>query len=481
MIQKFEYVPVTETSHPYATAAVKCRFPEVGYVEDEYFMHGTANVYAHHQGELMVAAADAPYVTRLLIRRPRDVKRFSGNVVVEILNATNFMDIDRVWVASREKLIRDGDIYVGISSKPTTVPVMQKLDPERYAPLSWKNPRKPRVPVELTASQAGALSSDTETGLFWDMLLELPGALKDASISPIKEYLPFYTYLAGWSQSGCYMVTFVNCFAYKDLKNIQEPIYDGYFSTGAVPSAAPGVNQEESIRASALVDPEVPGRLRKLYQPFIEIHTESENAHMGSFPTQTPDSDAEDFRYRAYDIPGASHDVKDNMIDYYALDPDLPKTGIFPGYGGMEPYPNDYPYNFIFHRALNMLFDWVRKGVKPPHVPRIQVDEKEDNVVDESGNAVGGWRTAFLEYPTCTYVPVSTPLKPDFAFGCGLFGHKKPFGAEELKKRYGSLAQYKKMVEDMADKQIREGMLEAADKDDYISMATGFAAEGGLQ
>lgn len=480
MIQKFKFIPTTEKSHPYATAAVKCCFDKRGYAEDEYFIYGTSNVYATKNGKAEIVYADAPYVNRILIRRPKDKAKFSGNVVVEILNSTNYMDIDRVWVLAREKFMRDGDIYIGITSKPITIPVMLKLDSSRYAPLSWNNSRKPTLHDSQLGNLTGASKGATEDGLFWDMLIDLPGALKDKEKSPLKDYLPFFTYLSGWSQSGGYMIRFVNTFAYLDPNNIKKPLYDGYMSTGAAIIATPGLNQEESVYCSA-EDKSVPWKLGKVYQPFMEIHTETENAPLGNLEARKADSDADDFKYRAYDIPGASHDTKDNMVDYYYLDPDLPRTGIFPNYGGCEPYVNDYPYNFIFHRAFNMLFAWVRDGKAPPSIVRIPTDFHGRNMHDETGNAAGGWRTAFLEYPTCVYHIVSTPLKPDYAFGCSCFGYKQPFTAEELKKRYGTLEAYRKLVTEMADKQAAEGMLEPADRDEYVRLAVGFAAEGGLK
>lgn len=480
MINRFEKIAITDSSYPYARAAEKCHFEERGFLEEEYFIHGTANVYAARNGKAEVVCADAPYVNRILVRGPQKTERFSGNVVVEILNATNYMDIDRVWCLTREKIMRDGDVYVGITSKPVTIPVMRKLNSRRYAALAWKNPRPAGKHDSLLGNMEGASCGETEDGLFWDMLRELPGALKERADSPLREYGRFYIYLAGWSQSGAYMVRFINTFAYMNPEEKENPIYDGYFSTGAAGYVVPGLNQEESAYPAAK-NKEIPWMLDKCYQPYMEIHTETENARLGVMEARRENSDSDDFKYRAYDIPGASHDTKDNMVDYYYLDPDLSATGIFPNYGGKEPYVNDYPYNFIFHRALNMLFDWVREGKKPPTLPLIPVDFSGRNVCDENGNAAGGWRTVFLEYPTCTYYSMATPLKPEFAFGCTCFGYKEPFSEEELKKRYGTLENYRALVSAMAKKQVSEGLMEAADLEACIELAVTFAREGGLK
>ena len=118
MLKSFTYQPVTETSRPFAAAAETCGFAEKGYVEDEYFQTGTANVYEENPDlSPEILYPDAPYTTRVLIRRPADPGAFSGNVVIEILNSSANIDIDRMWVNSWPFFMRNGDIYVGISSK----------------------------------------------------------------------------------------------------------------------------------------------------------------------------------------------------------------------------------------------------------------------------------------------------------------------------------------------------------------------------
>ena len=98
MITKMIQIPVTEENYPFQSAAKKCNFDAIGYIEDEYFMSGTANIYTekdkNHQVEPIFEGA--PYTTRLLVRRPADPAKFSGNVVIEILNASALMDIDRI-------------------------------------------------------------------------------------------------------------------------------------------------------------------------------------------------------------------------------------------------------------------------------------------------------------------------------------------------------------------------------------------------
>ena len=85
MIQKIENIPITDVSYPVTRAANLCGFAERGYVEEEYFMYGTANVYGMQDGacgfagEAVIRFADAPYVNRFLVRRPADISKASGS------------------------------------------------------------------------------------------------------------------------------------------------------------------------------------------------------------------------------------------------------------------------------------------------------------------------------------------------------------------------------------------------------------------
>ena len=144
MIKSIREIPVSTASYPFASAARYLDLGKYGYEEKEYYMEGTANVYESvgNTGEVTVKYKEVPYVNRLIIRAPQDPARASGNVVVEIINPTSFMEIDRMWILSYEKLMRGGDIYVGITSKPNTIAKLVEFDRERYGCLTWPNPRE---------------------------------------------------------------------------------------------------------------------------------------------------------------------------------------------------------------------------------------------------------------------------------------------------------------------------------------------------
>src|SRR5215831_9937975 len=71
---------------------------KVGYVEEEYFVSGTANVYDWGaDGKPMVKGPNVPYTTRIRVRRPKDPAKFSGSVMVELPNTARRFDWDMMW------------------------------------------------------------------------------------------------------------------------------------------------------------------------------------------------------------------------------------------------------------------------------------------------------------------------------------------------------------------------------------------------
>src|SRR5205085_8016725 len=82
-------LPVTADSYPFLAANKSTPafdLSKVGYVEEEYIVSGNANVYDWAaDGSLNVKTPNAPYGTRILVRRPSNSARFSGTVIVEPL------------------------------------------------------------------------------------------------------------------------------------------------------------------------------------------------------------------------------------------------------------------------------------------------------------------------------------------------------------------------------------------------------------
>lgn len=91
------HVPRTVESYPF-NAADHAREPVDlaghGYVEEEFFLSGYANVYTKADGTLGVERSDVAYTNRILVRRPAQANPASGTVIVDIYNASNGYDIN---------------------------------------------------------------------------------------------------------------------------------------------------------------------------------------------------------------------------------------------------------------------------------------------------------------------------------------------------------------------------------------------------
>lgn len=455
MIQRIYRKASTSSSHPFPSATHKLGFEKAGYVEEEYFFEGTANVYEENgERSKKILHENMPYCNRFLVRKPADAERFSGNIVVEILNATAGFDIDRMWIVGAKELMRNGDIYVGITSKPDVLDSMMSADSERYAPISWKIPYiRPENRYGVTDRRALPKKQDCETGLFWDMLTDMAERLRtDEAMIPkgAKRYL----YLLGWSQSAVYMYTYLNYFAFPEAGN---SIFDGYLAAGGVHSFIVPLNQNDYGRETDVRR----NMITYMPVPFISVQTESENAYFDGLTVRQEDSDEENLKYRIYEIAGATHDTKFSLLDYYAEDQDMERTGCKPGYDRfLDDYPNDYPYEYCFYAIYRMLFSWVREGTCPPHGERIAVDSDGENRKDALGNAIGGVRTPFLDVPVAAYYPYFAIKRENGVIDKhGLFGHTEPFSKHKFEKLYGSIEYYRKLVEHSAKEQETRGFL----------------------
>ncbi len=118
-----------------------------GYVEEEYYLLGLAPAITASGEHLF----DAPYVTRFLIRKPKDPGRFNGTVVMEPFSWMG--ERGAGWILTRNYLMRKGYAFAGYTlsiNRPANDPKTLDWDPEprnlnldfmrrydykRYAPL----------------------------------------------------------------------------------------------------------------------------------------------------------------------------------------------------------------------------------------------------------------------------------------------------------------------------------------------------------
>ena len=112
-------VAVTADSHPFAGAAftqAPIDLAARGYVEEEFLVSGTGNVYDWNtDGTLATRASALPYTTRILVRRPSTQARFSGTVLVDVANQGAAFDTFAVWGQLSDHLLANGHAYVALT------------------------------------------------------------------------------------------------------------------------------------------------------------------------------------------------------------------------------------------------------------------------------------------------------------------------------------------------------------------------------
>src|SRR6266487_440933 len=380
-------IPVTADSYPFGAAdhtLVPQDLAKVGYVEDEYFVKGKANVYDWPApGPAVVRTASAPYTTRILVRRPAKAAHFSGNVVVEMLNPSNLFDLNIGWALTHRQFIRNGDAWVGITAKPISVVALKNFNPHRYR------------------HQRG---------------------------SPVRHVYGF-----GYSQTGGYLYDYINAIhplAVRD--NNGRPVYDGYIvavAGGAFVGAVP-INQ--CAAAPPVGDPR--RQFNNVGVPIIHIMSQSD--YLIGIGARRPDSDAFADRYRHYEMAGAGHATPDEL--YFGPAPDdIVKAGRTPPSLSCNEGPRSrFPSNIFFDAVMHNLDSWVSEGVAPPHADPILV-QNGAAVLDQFGNVVGGLRSPFVDVPTSTWFGSSTG-----ASFCFIAGHEVPFDQARLRQLYPTHGAY---------------------------------------
>lgn len=464
-------LPVTEDSSPFNAVAHQTTpidLTMAQYVEEEYFISGKANIYQWSAtGTTEIRTPNTPYTNRIIVRKPSDPKKISGNVFVEMVNSTSTYDSQVLWYANHDKFLRDGDIYVGITTKPIAIKALKKYDPIRYAPLSWANPLPPEqrgiTPGNYMPSGVPGSFPETEDGLIWDIISQTGALLRSTSASnPLHGYNVEKIYSIGASQSAILLTTYINAIHPTVSLANNKPIFDGYLLTvGAYPLQ---IHQDAPILLPT-GDPRI--TIRNCDVPVIRIMSETDFRSMGPWPflaARRADSDSPSDRFRLYEIPGSSHSTfytiqfrsgKDELAAIGKKKPDI-----------LNYVPNNFPSQYIFRGALVNLDKWVRQGTPPPHASPIElndsVTEKDvfGNTVpvimrDQFGNALGGLRTPYLDVPIATYAP-NSPQNP-------LSGQMFLFDQERLQQLYSTHEMYVQRFSEKVDVMVNSKWITAVD------------------
>jgi len=464
-------IPVTETSYPLMAAGRTLGapdLPKLGYVEEEYIVSGTANVYDWlADGSLKVLAPNGTYATRILVRRPASAGRFSGNVVVEILNNARRYDWAMMWGYMHDGLIERGDAWIGVTM-PGGIAGLTKFNPTRYSGLSFSNP----TPAAPCPGGAANTVSPSEEGLRWDMLSQVGAMLKsNLPGRPLASLRVQYVYM---TTQNVDMVTYMNAIHPTAKLENGKPVYDGYLMKSPLAPAkinrcatAPAKDDRRSI-------------IRNVGVPVIGVAAQGEVLATSVF--RRPDSDVIGDRYRLYEIAGASHIDKS---PYHSLPVFADQTLTGGNVLGTPDWPfaakctPDIPLTelplmtYVFDAAFVNLDQWVRKGTAPPRGALIELKNAgaadASIVLDEFGHGKGGVRSPYVDVPVATYFTNTTGPGT-----CPELGHKTVFDAARFTALYGSASKYASRVSQSVDALVRQHWFTESDAKKMKSEASAF-------
>ncbi|MDD9959562.1 MAG: alpha/beta hydrolase domain-containing protein [Gammaproteobacteria bacterium] len=400
----------------YAASAIELNAN--GYVEEEFFIEGTANQYSNPElatGE--VIDSGHRYRSRLIVRRPQ-AEDFNGIVIVEWINVTGGPDKDIDWWLSGTHFIRNGYAYVAVSAQQMGIDTMKEWSPQRYGTLD--------------TTHDGMVARD---GLSYDIFSAVGRAINRLGESTppgqvdILDGLKAELIIAtGHSQSASRLAVYLN--------NIHplEPIYDGVMVHGGG------------------------GRIRDDQETKIfKIMAETDMARRAADPQ--PDTDT----FIQWEVAGTSHADYDFEIEYSKLRllrDGLPIAQAEARDVGCElPAHSRIPFRDPFNAAFEHLVRWIKEDVRPPGAEPLRVARMMPEVEfarDEYGNILGGIRLAEHAVATAKNTGMNSGVTNRFCF---LYGSHEPFDKETLDSLYPSHEAYVNAVKAVVQQNLEAGYI----------------------
>lgn len=420
-----------------------------GYEEEEYYLSGVAPAITA-DGKI---AANAPYVTRFLIRKPKDPARFNGTVIIEPFSW--FGERAAGWILTRDYLTRRGYAFVGYTLNINAPPrdpkfppdasgnsqdarqyggivnfdFMRRFDYARYAPLgSYYDEHRfrrggapdPFVPQAqgISAGLALLLKSNLPDGPAVGLRIER-------------------VYVNTWAVNAQIWMDYLDQGRHQQWRMPDgRPLIDAYM-TGRL---AYGEVAGPSLRVPRHMPQDA---------PFVTVFSQSETLHDAAEGIALP-PDTDRPRLRYYEVMGTPH---------------LRKADL--GTGEVEPMPNqggkpndprcqqiyDEPSEMPFSALLDGLDRWVRLGLPMPREQRVTRRGKGVARDSRTGNIIGGVQPPWIMAPAAEYWT-------DYETGCGVvYDTKVPYSAARLRALYGDYDTYLRRYEQAKRQSVAQGYL----------------------
>ena len=506
--------PVKDPGHGYPFNATPMDLARQGYVEEEFFIQGTADRYnTPPMATGTVAEGGHSFKTRIVVRRPASASRFNGTVIVEWTNVSQGHDNEADWFQSGAHFVRAGYAWIGVSAQRVGVDALKQWGPARYGTLD--------------VSEGGAITNDA---LSYDVFASAARAARGQAGASVMGGLKAERLIAtGHSQSAARLYT------YFTSVHPLAPVFDGVVLHGG----------------GGLVRQDLDVKVWKFL---------SETDVPGSLATGQPDTD----RFRHWEVAGTSHlDAQlsrglgrlglraagGTPVDGVPSGPTISGGGA--GIGNFQDassQPNDGCEKPIFsrvpsHYVQNALYDhfarWIKDGTPPPTAKHLELNIAPPGsegpgrsggtggaaepagagraggtgrvdapggagepagagglvesgrsggtgrvdapagrgrggpqpiryviARDDNGNALGGIRLAEHAVPTAT-----NSGQNGGGMFCGLLGSHEAFDSAKLASLYSSHDAYVAKVREVTEKNLKAGYIVKADADTTIEAA----------
>jgi hypothetical protein len=388
--------------------------PALKYVVKEYLMSGIA------QGQ--------PYTTRILVRRPSDVKKFSGIIVAEPMHPSG-----NSWMFHFVHTYAMKQGHISLEIVTGNQQLFTTANMERYKDLQIAGNQANEI-----IAQAGLLAkSGRRDGPLEGLVVRkmiLMGT--SASAGTVTQYLP------------AHMV-----YRAQEMK----PIFDGF-----LPTSQGGANPIMKVDVPLILMPTM---------------TEVVSGAAGGNRYRRPDGDAPGDQFRIYEVAGMAHN--DSRVNpTYDPDPCKLPSSQFPQGLGMTV-------------GLDHLIQWVDKGKVPPRADYITVDNDNADgsvlALDANGNTKGGVRNPYVDVPAYKYgapneganppIPNAAPIVANRGGGngaqffCSIGGYQIALTKAQMAALYKNKKDYQNKVEQRTNQLIKDGWLSTVYKDLILSDA----------
>ncbi|WP_460136861.1 alpha/beta hydrolase domain-containing protein [Pseudomonas sp. S1_E04] len=434
-----------------------------GYIEQEFYLQGIAAAITAEGKTLF----DAPYTTRMLIRRPADPAHFNGTVVIEPFSW--FGERAAGWILTRDYLLRHGYAYVGYTlniNQPALDPkfisetpaaeaeqiaqygrivnfeFMRRFDYARYAPLgTYYDPQR------FIRGQAPDPFAPQSQSIGAQLALLLKS---NAPQGPLAGLDVQRVYVDSWAVTAQVWMDYLDQGRHQQWRMPDGRALIDAYMTGRM---AYGEVGGDVVRVPRRMPEDV---------PFVTVFSQSELMHDVIEGIPLP-ADTDSPRLRYYEVTGMPHlrlaDLGTEHTEHVAAD-------IGKGDDPQCRTLYDEPVELVVSALLDGMDKWVRQGKPMPKAPRVVRNGNTAVRDPATGNLQGGVRPPWVQVPSATYL---TDQETD----CGLiYDTKVPYSRDALRQRYGSFEHYQQAFEDAKNQSVKQGYLLPEDAAGLRTIAT---------